>query len=239
MTTNDAIIERIRKCLALANGKNATQGEAEAAMGKAKEIAMRYNLDIASIALQEGKNPADSLEIGKEELQIRSQREQPYHRYIYMVLREVFCVRTVRFYNGRLVFVGEKTEVVIAKALFPWLEEVFYQTYYTALKAGLVLSCAAHKNGIYLGLAHGIVAANKREEAKLQKQEQQVWALVVRGKEEKIEEALHNEFPDLQKGRSVQRSASAAAIQLGRAKGQNINLRQVGTVKTQQQLNRV
>jgi hypothetical protein len=63
---NDAVVDKIRKCLNLANGKNATQGEMENAMAKAKEIALRHNIELASINLSEGRNASAGMEIGKE-----------------------------------------------------------------------------------------------------------------------------------------------------------------------------
>jgi predicted DsbA family dithiol-disulfide isomerase len=48
MNVDENVIEKLKKVLNLAN-RGGTQGEAEAAFRRAKEIAMRYNIDLASI----------------------------------------------------------------------------------------------------------------------------------------------------------------------------------------------
>ena len=58
-TMHDAIIEKIRKVLALANGKNAYEGEMITALAKAKEMAMRHGIDLATIDINKGQGPTE------------------------------------------------------------------------------------------------------------------------------------------------------------------------------------
>lgn len=234
---SDAILERIRKCLALANGKNATQGEMEAAMGKAKEMALRYGVELASINIAAGKDAGAGLTTDRKDTTLRSQREQRYHRFIYNVFQVVFGVRTItstKWVEGQgrqavCYFVGESNDVAICLELFPWLEDVFYSTYYRAMKEGKVYSCAAHKNGIYFGLSQGIIAANKREEAKLDTQDSKTWALVRVSKEALVTKRVEEEFPDLRKAKQSRVQVNNQAYAIGHAKGKTVNLNQVGS----------
>jgi len=235
----DAVVDKIRKCLNLAHGKNATPGEMAAAMGKAKEIAMRYNIEIASINLSEGKSAAASMTTDKVGLHLRSKNEQLYHNPIYRVLRAVFGVRTIRIGKGRggIILVGESHDVAICKELFPWLEDVFYATYYKAKRAGQVISCAAHKNGIYVGLEHGIIEANKKEEAKLNKEEASCMALMVVDKTAMVDQRVEEEFPDLKEARNTTSQVAGFATQIGYNKGKSIKLNQLGGQTNHGQLN--
>lgn len=236
MSVDERIVDKIRKCLALAHGRNATQGEMEVAMAKAKEIAMRHGIDMATVAAA-GKQDSDkaSMEIGKGEVQIRSQRPQKYHRFVCAALQEVFGIRVVRIWN-KYIFIGEATDVAISRELFPWLEDVFYSTYYRAMRAGEVECCAASKNGVYSGLYWGIVAANKRAEEQLKTEEKQTWALIVRNKDALVEAKMHEEFPHLEKGKERRLTSSTRAWNIGYEKGKTINLNQTSNGTTNSNL---
>lgn len=233
---NDAVIEKIRKCLALAHGKNATPGEMEAAMGKAKEIALRYNIEIGSINLEEGKSAGAGMQTGKHEIKLRSKKEQKYHRYINWTLQEVFSIRVIRFGGYGFCYIGEATDVAIATALFPWLEDVFYSTYYTAKKEGRVISCAAHKNGIYEGLWLGLVRANKREEEKLDDKDKGTMALVLRDKKQIVDAAVALAFPKLKSSKQRDLDMSQDAKMIGFNKGKTIKLNQLGGAAQRNQI---
>ncbi len=228
--THNEVIEKLQKVLNLANGLNATQGEMEAAMGRAKEIALRYNIDLASVELNKdnGKTGA-GLKVEKHTLKIRSKHEQKYHRWIYNALQACFGVKVIRTHGGTVYFIGATVDVLICSQLFPWLEQVFYQTYWRAKKAGVVVSCAADKNGIYYGLYLGIVEVNSREEEKLTQTEKSCVALVLRRKEDLIKAKVKEEFPFLRKVKQSQFTTNTGAMDHGRQEGRKINLRQTGS----------
>lgn len=234
----DEIIERIRKCLALAHGKGATQGEMEAAMGKAKEIAMRYQLEIADIALDTGKDKkTNAITTDKGTVKIRSKHFRPYHKYVCGVLQEIFGIRIIRVYRS-YVFIGESFDVAVCCELFPWLEESFWGCYWQIRKSrGETDYEAATANGAYTGFYRGILEANKRAEQALNQQEKQSWALMVVGKAALVEQRVKEEFPSLSKSRaSSMRAFDNDAYHTGYAKGRSVNLRQVGGTSTSSQL---
>jgi hypothetical protein len=152
-------------------------------------------------------------------------------------LREVFDVQTIQYGNtGSFCFVGEANDITICKVLFPWLEDVFYNTYYQLMKSGRIKSCAADKNGVWNGMAWGIIEANKREEEKLSKNEQQTMALMVVDKKALIDKRVADLFPRC-KTTKIKRQTSDTALGLGYAKGKQINLRQMGGNRATGQLN--
>jgi len=222
---NEEILEKLAKILRLANNNAATPHEAEAAMARAKELAMKHQIDIAMVSLADpNEKKTYGVEIVKEDVKIRSQKFQLYHKYIWWTLQDVFGVRVIFFGRSRFCFVGDATDVLICKELFPWLEDVFYSTYYKARKAGIVEMTAACKRGIYAGLHRGIAAANKREEEKLNPKEAQCFALVVRTKDaliakemEGVKEAKHREV-----------GIDGGAYAHGKKEGSKIKLGQVG-----------
>jgi len=227
---SDEVIEKIRKCLALAHGRGATQGEMEAAMGKAKEIAMRYHLEIADISMEDksGKNKKGSITTDKNSVNIRSKHVRPYHRYVTATLMEVFGIRVIQSYRS-FIFIGETFDVAVSCALFPWLEEAFWSCYWQIRKSyGETEYVAGTANGAYLGFYNGLLAANKRAEATLTSTEKQSWALVVVDKNALVEQRMKEEFPNLGKARkSTTRSIDHGAYAAGYAKGKTVNLRQV------------
>jgi len=226
---SDEVIEKIRKCLNLAHGRGATQGEMEAALGKAKEIAMRYHLDIAGISMEDksGKNKS-AITTDKGSVKIRSKHFRPYHRYVCATLMEVFGIRVIRSWQS-FVFIGETFDVAVCVALFPWLEEAFWDCYWQIRKSyGETEYVAGTANGAYMGFYNGILAANKRAEASLSTAEKQSWALVVVDKNALVEQRVKQEYPELGKSRkSSIRAFNDGAYHTGYAKGKQVNLRQV------------
>lgn len=230
MNTSDQIIEKIRKCLALANGKNATSGEMEAAMVAAKRIANANNIEIASIDWAKNPNEKPALEAEQKDFQFRSKKEQIYHRFIYHVLQAVYDVKILSNCY-RLTVIGEKTDIAICQVIFPWLEDVFYTTYYRAMKEGKVQSCAGTKRSIYAGLSRGLINVNVKAEQDLDKDAQQTMAMVVRDKKKVVEDFFHATHPKVGKRKDLARSLHNGAYQIGIAAGEKIRLNGISAGK--------
>lgn len=182
--------------------------------------------------LNEKKNI--NIEVAREDVNIRAKNFQLYHRYIFATLKDVFGVRVITFHRS-FCFVGEATDVAICKVLFPWMEDVFWTTYYAYFKrTGRHVS--ANKRGIYSGLWMGIVKANKQEEAKASAQEQACLGLVLRSKETAIASQLAVMFPELKHTKARACQTNDYAFQEGFSKGSKINLAQVGSSQVTSQL---
>ena len=242
---NAEVIEKLRKVLALANGRGATQGEIESALARAKEIAVRHNIDLASVNVDRGEEKGIRVEVEKDSsLKTRSKFEQPYHSQIYKVVQLLFDVRIIRgldhTYNGPVVrclhLFGDPFDVALVKEIFPWLEKVFPKILSTFVREGALTYSAADTNGCYKGVAAGILEANRREEEKIPSQDKNGWALVVRGKREAINKLVDKTFPDLQTPRHTSKSLNAKAFNLGHREGSKINLRQVEGKNTMQSI---
>ena len=224
MKTTEQILDKIKKCLALANGRNATPGEMEAAMAAAKRIADDNNIELATVNwnTEAGKR---TLEAGKEDVHFRSKYEQIYHRPIYSVLLNVFGI-VILSSRYSITFIGEKTDIAICQVLFPWLEDVFFKTCYQATRSGRIEDRVAPRRSLFFGLARGIISANTKQEAARPEQEAQTMAMVVRNKKQVVADYMAAEFPKLRNRKTVMVSTHNLAYQIGIAAGEKINLRQ-------------
>lgn len=238
MKPTEEILDKLRKILALAGDKAAQPGEVEAAMAKARELAIRHNIELGSVKIEGDEKSVGGIEVEKNStLRIKSKYQQPYHRWIFQIMRNVFDVHVILTchwtYNGKVIsaihVVGEPTDVAIAIAVFPFLEQTFPAIFNRAVKNRILTTAAADMNGCYGGIYRGIVEANKREEEKLTPKEAQCFALIVRDKEALIEAATKEFFPDMTQGRRSSIQSSLEGRAHGYKEGSKINLRQVGS----------
>lgn len=245
---NEALIEKLQKILRLANDKAATPGEVEAAMGKAKRLAIENDIELSSINLTDpNSKPGAGITVENDTgLKMQAASWCPYHNWVFHVVQKVFGVRiiTSRYKQGTRVkvstiwVIGTPTDVAMAKAVFTWLEDLFPKSYREALRTfQLAKECGAARNGFYRGMAAGILEANKREEEKIKQSAQgQQWGLIVRNKETAISAFVEKAHPNLIHGKSRTRTESDHAASLGYAKGRSINLNQLSGSSAKGQL---
>ena len=236
------IIDKIKKLLTLANDKReeggASEGEIMNAMRKAKELAMRHDLDLAGINLDDDTGPTGGIVIiTDKELKTKSKYEQPYHRYIVRAVSDIFGVGIIKyfsrdFYSGRervhhYAILGEATDVAMSKEIFKYLEKLFPKSLTEMVNLGHFTYSAFDSRGWYSGLTEGIVQANKRiEEEVLKEEEKEQYAMVLVKKEDLITRKLKEEFPHLVYD-TPKHDSNPTAYMAGRAKGSQINLRQI------------
>lgn len=199
-------------------------------MAAAKAIAMKHQIDLASIPMGEDKQKRATMQTDKATVKIRSKHIRPYHKYVCGILSNVFGIRVITVWNS-FVFIGEATDVAICTMLFPWLENTIWDTYYAVRRArGETCHVCGTANAVFLGFYHGILEVNRKAEEQLSKKDGETWALVLVDKKAIIEKRVEEEFPMLRKGRaSKERSYTPGCYQHGYVKGKTINLRQVGS----------
>jgi hypothetical protein len=235
---NEQVLEKLKKILRLADNEGATTGEAEAAMARAKEIAMQNNIDLSTIDFSDPNAKAKSFDIQKGTVGFSSSREYPYHRWVTHVIKECFGVFVVRLHAG-YAFIGDANDVATSKEIFPWLEKVYKRTFEQKCKEGELFQCAADRNGFYRGLTDGLLEVNKRtvrETLAKQSVDTNKYAIVLRNKADAIEKAVPNFFPNLRKGRRTSTADSNHARGLGRVEGRKVRLNQVGGQTSRGQL---
>jgi len=237
------VMEKLRKILTLAGNEAATQGEIEAAMARAKEIAMQHNISLGDVSLENPNQKPAGIDVVNDASFIPKEGfERKHHMWIFHIIKVVFGVRAItsasrvgsRKQYHRIWFIGEATDVEIGKAIFQWLDELFPTSCKNICNGGKFVREAAIVNGFYRGLAMGILEVNRRKEAEVKQSMASAsanqYAMVLRNKEQAIEVAMEKYHPkDSLKERTVRnKSESGNAIGLGYAKGKSINLNQMG-----------
>ncbi len=113
--SNDKVIDRIKKLLALA-GNNPNENEAEVAMKRAHRLLAEHNLDLADMTASEsaGQEPYT------KEHQDFKWRFRPYGRTIAAAIAELYFCKMFYSRQEKLdhyTFVGRETNVAVAKMI--------------------------------------------------------------------------------------------------------------------------
>lgn len=238
MSVNEQVLETLRKVLNLA-ARGATQGEMEAAMARAKAIAIKHNIDLASVSMADPKAKKGVEVENDSSLQSNVAFERKFHRWVFHVISELFGVRFIlsrqecgsRCRIKTIYIIGETTDVAIAKAVFPWLEDLYPKSYRKAVNDFKIAednSASAH--GYYRGLSAGILEVNRKAEEEVAKSvDANKYALVVRDKKLAIQQRVEQDFPVLSKRKSRTRDESDIAAGVGYERGKQINLNQINS----------
>jgi len=243
MKIDPEVLSKLTKILRLAGDKAAMPGEVEAAMARARAIAVEHNIELSAIDLNDNTKTKEAFQVVRDSVKPCTATPRRYHRWVYRVIKQVFDVHVVlstdsgpkassRKRVSQVHLIGDPLDVAIVKEIFPFLEKSFAAIYSRAVSSGLLQDNAADANGCWAGVYTGILETNKREEEQAVKSATGItgnqYALVLRKKEELIEAAAEKFFPNAKAGpaRSQQRSVIAQAY--GHAEGRKINLRQVG-----------
>lgn len=237
------LIEKLQKILALASpGRGATEGEMQAAMARAKEIALKHGIELASIPAPTDSKVRTAVTVDtRKDLKTSTRYVHPYHVWVLQTLEDAFGVRFIYWqtrvgshpYWTQIYVIGEPADVTLAVGLFPWLESLFPSLYHQAWKQGRVAKNFAAQNGYYAGLCFGIREVNKREEAKLSADDRSKWALVVQDKSALVQAEYDKYFPKPAEGekepkaRKQRREYDYHAMAHGKEKGRTIRLNQL------------
>lgn len=235
MSVDPSVLEKLRKVLVLA-AQGATEGEMQAAMARAKDIALKYNVDLASVALEDPKKVKAGIQVGKDDtIKTKSKYMRKHHNFLFWIVKDCFGVDAIistsargsRKEWNRIWFVGESNDLVIAKEVFKWLDELFPELFRKYIKRGDLDNVAADAHGFYHGLASGIIDRNiRQEEVQAAKVDRNAWAIVLRSKEEAVQEFKKQEFPDLKDSKVQVKKQSGLALMLGREEGRKLTLKQ-------------
>jgi hypothetical protein len=228
---NEDVIAKLKKILARADtSRGATEAEVQTAMRLAQEIAIKNNIDIADIRMDQS-TPGGGISINKDEVEFETY-EKTYHWPVVGVIQDCFDVRAIRFtgmkngnaYIARIVLVGEKTDVILARYALSYLLDLFPKCYSTWRKVSLRTDTWVLQKSYYRGLAVGIKEANRRQREALKKEDASKFALVLVEKNALIETKMHEMFPKLRtvKSRPVRHDNHAAHA--GYTKGRTVQL---------------
>lgn len=206
--TNQEIIRRVQRLLALANSSN--QHEAETAARKASELMIKYNL-----TLQETKA---SLDYTDDALDLGS-REPTEAKYIYPILIEHFRVGLVKSRKNRrtvITILGTPENVEVAKYVFEFLSRTFRKLW----EIDSACFLADHKQSYYSGLRTGL---NEKLRETKRNVEQETGLVLV--KDNGITKYMNQKFNNLRAGRrNYNYTGDQASRATGIDRGRNINI---------------
>lgn len=228
MQTPQEIIEKLRKLLRLATDKAATQGEAEAAMQKAQELALRYKVELAG--LEHAERPAE------EYTEDRQQRRKTFQaKYVEWIVRKHFNVSMVYGAGGQLFVIGKRTDIEFAKWVTEFLEGEFprlWQSYQRETRCNQ----GARVNyfyGVYTGLDAKLTENKQRVEGEAiieaemngDRRIAANYQLAVVSDQKALAAAMKRFHPNLKfSGRSTINIRHESAIAAGQRAGRNINI---------------
>ena len=200
---NDALIQKLKKLLALA-GNNPSQQEAEAALSKAQALAIENGIDLALIGSneQEENVTREDMEFGK--------RLPTVNNYITNVLTKFFNVRIItsggRYGGRKLIFIGKQSDINTAKYVYTWLSDTMVNCWHNYYNVNSSTVSISHKQSYLFGFYNGLVSKLDANKVSVEKEklktvdEQNKYSIVVVNLQKKIQSFIEDEFPKLRTG---------------------------------------
>lgn len=226
---DSSIIETLKKILAKADPtRGATEAEANAAMAAAQRLAIKHNIDLASVSVDEPgpiKIETDRVDLGAD-----GATRRPHYKPIARCLQNCFDIRVI-YCGPRVVLIGEKTDLAIAQYCWAWLGEVFPRLYRDYVKergsfiGDKTFDTVVRRRSFYEGLQYGIETANARARSDaIASSDGQRYAMVLVRKEEVVGQRVTAEFPQLRSMRDRTAGTLPGAFNHGQAQGSKIKL---------------
>ena len=206
----ESIVEKIKKLLALATSP--VPAEAEAAMAKAQELMIRYNISVADTHTKELSGYT------KEDLRYDFMIDT---RFICDILQRFFFVEIIRHpYNKTYSILGKKENVEVALYLRHHIAHQFLACWHNYKKVNKVRGVHGKKD-YYIGLHRGLSAKLEAERTKLSTEQ----GLIVVA-DPKVKEFVASIYNKIKYTKAKQeRIANGEAYHAGRADGEKIQLR--------------
>lgn len=209
--SNEKIIEKIQKLLALSGSEN--KHEAELSMKKAQDLMTKHNLNMQAI------DNHDSEYIGEKGEYYN--RESIEAKYINSILSEFFFVSVIRSskLEGKFItIVGEKNNVKTAQHMKVYLTNVF-KVLWAEYKTKTGCSVKS-KQSFYMGLYRGFSEKMKEQRAETEQKFEMVLVKDI-NVENKVME-LFGKTTSTQ--RRVSNTGDGKAMSEGKKQGKNLNI---------------
>ena len=208
--SNEKIIEKIQKLLALGGSEN--KHEAELSMKKAQDLMVKHNLTMQAIDNHDSEYIGEA---GKE-----YKRESVEAKYVNSILSEFFFVSVIksRNFQGKFItIVGEKNNVKTAQHMKVYLTNVFKVLWsdYRA-KTGCPNKS---KQSFYMGLFRGF-----SEKMREQRKESEIKFEMVLVNDPKVESKVTEMFGKVSNTTRRVNTGDGAALSEGKNQGRKLNV---------------
>jgi hypothetical protein len=227
-------LEKLRKLLRMSASTN--EHEAALALSRAQEIAVRHQIDLASVRVED--RPKQTVE--KEMVSETHNKQQ---KFIHWLLRGHFNVHLVWVGGSKkrqVWFIGEKTDILFAQWVSEYLTGEFPRLWLAYKRRNMIQADTARVTyyyGLWQGLDAKLTAAKqeafaaKMSEVKQESGEErasvvgQSYALAIVDRKKNVEQAVKEFFPNTIKGRKTSiKIRDTNAQYAGVSAGRNINL---------------
>lgn len=230
---NNEVLAKLQKILARADtSRGASEGEALAAMAAAQRLAAQHSIDLSTVTLS-GEVKSNAIDTDDTKVHTSTKYERTFHAEILHILRECFEIQTVmssywtpqaQRVISSITFIGEKTDVALARYCWDWLQALFPQLWSeyrrnTGTKPGWTA-----ERSYYRGLGAGIRENNKRARQEMPQDESRRFAIVVASKREAVQAHTAKLFPKLGSTRTFSKQTDHGAFAAGAEKGRSIKL---------------
>lgn len=233
-TVPDQLVSKIRKLLALGNF-NDNGNQAELALAKAKQLAVEYEIDLASIQIFDEKPKLEPIIKGEGiESGCRFSVTQKFVNWILQAHFNVKVIMSGGRYGGRYInLIGKKTDVETANYVNKFLNDELMRRWHSYQKKNNLRAAVrnSYLYGLYQGLDAKLAEAKKNaEEGKFStmnngEQIRGNYQLMVVNEKKRLENAVGDFYPHLRKvSISVGRAYRQDIIGDGKRDGRNINI---------------
>lgn len=201
---NEDILAQLQKILAKADpSRGATEAEANSAMAMAQRLAIKHNIDLASVAATDAVG-APSFETDRADIDGETETRRLHHAPVAQALMECFDVAFIwRGSGSRCVIIGEKVDVAIAKYCWSWLNATYLELFRQFAKANYNYcgySERIRRRSYYDGLTHGICTSNARQRKEAAAAPGgDCFSLVIVNKEKAVHDRVAVEFPEMKR----------------------------------------
>jgi len=221
---NGSLLEKIQKCLALAQG-TPIQAESEQAMRMAQALMMKHNVTLAEVEGYEGGE--DTREYVKEEIE-NLKYAPSLSRFIDPILKKFFFVRPV-YYTGfegyktpKICIFGLRHNVEIALFVRGFLKKE-YNRLWREHKKAMGYTHERSIRSFFEGLNSGF-SEKLQEERDFQHQTLGARCTALVKVEKELSKKFAEAFPNLQKGRRSSYNHYSHDYNTGHQHGKNISL---------------
>lgn len=237
-TVSEDLVNKIKGLLRLATSSN--QHEANLAMQRAKALAVKHEIEIATLdAFSDGK-PKNSEPITKDSLNLGKRMSISQH-LVSRILQDYFNIRVIysggRWSGRSITFVGRKSDIELAQFLNEHLNNEFlrlWRKYYSENEnRGVTLR---DRPGFLVGLSQGL--SQKLDESQKNTEQEsftacpldkvekikQSYAVAIVNHKQNLQDKVKEFYPHLSKATNTQRVHNYNSIGAGRVMGKSISV---------------
>lgn len=227
MSTDPAILDKLEKLLAKANGTN-NQNEAAAFFAKAAELMTKHGIEQAKLDAHGAKK---ANEFGEVKLEGKWKTERPHHRYTRAILKHCFGVVVIKYqtrgsdgrYEVTYSMVGTKEDIQMAGYAWNMLNNTFTKLAAAYVRDNDLPRVPRYFDGFIRGCYEGFVDAwDEAKRAEMVRNNGEQYAMVLVNKEAELQN--HLQTMGVKNAKQKQVTADSRAYHAGVETGRELKI---------------